>query len=266
MFKYPLDTVKITQDWGADPAFYGTLGQLGHNGIDLGCPIGTPVKASADGVIEFEGWGTLNWGGTAAGVYCVINHGNVYTGYAHLSDTIVSKGQTVKQGQVIGHSGSTGLSTGGHVHFEFISKPTDWDNGYAGRINPNNYLTKENTMRPITKTELYYTYYNIYGIETPDAALLKDGLLGKDYAFVNETVKDYANKNGIDYASYKYKAEKTIADLKKQVTDLQNKPPQIVTKEVVVEKIVTKEVPIGFDDLSIGELLSEAFKKLFHIK
>jgi hypothetical protein len=47
---------------------------------------------------------------------------------------------------------------------------------------------------------------------------------------------------------------------------LQNKPPQTVTKEVVVEKIVTKEVPIGFDDLSIGELLSEAFKKLFKIK
>jgi len=133
---------------------------------------------------------------------------------------------------------------------------------YVGKLK----VVEEETMRPISKTELYYTYYNIYGIHTPDETLLSDGLLGLDYAFVNETVKDYANRNSIDYMSFRNKSEKQITDLQKEVTDLKNKPPQIVTKEVIVEKIVTKEVPIGFDSLSLGELLSEAFKKLFRIK
>lgn len=116
----------------------------------------------------------------------------------------------------------------------------------------------EDAMRPITKTELYYTYYNIYGIHTPDEALLKDGLLGQDYAVVNEMVKDYANKNSIDYMSFRKSTEKRITELDKQITDLQNQPPKEVIKEV--EKIV------GLDDMTFGQLLSAAFKKLLSIK
>lgn len=263
-FIYPLDEIRITQEFGADPEFYGTLEQKGHNGIDLGCVSGTPVKASGDGIIEFEGWGNATWGGSAAGVFCVINHGDVYTGYAHLQSTIVNKGQSVKQGQIIGYADSTGLSTGNHLHFEFIGKPTNWGNGYAGRVNPSNYLNKGEEDVKMDKTQAYYHALGIYGIDWDDATLAKTGYIGMDYIKGTEFMLDYANKNGIAYWQYKAKAEKTIADLNKQVTDLQNQPPQIVTKEV--EKIVTKEVPMGFDDLSIGELLSEAFKKLFHIK
>lgn len=126
-------------------------------------------------------------------------------------------------------------------------------------------LVKEESMLTDINN-LKYIYMGIYG-QSPDVVLDKnDPAIGKDYATITEKCLDYANKNGVAYWQVKPKLLGEIADLKKQVTDLQNKPPQIVTKEVVVEKIVTKEVPIGFDDLSIGELLSEAFKKLFKIK
>lgn len=173
----------------------------------------------------------------------------------------------------VASSTQTGYHTQGYLHpniQNMIDMYAKYNNGCTylgwGEHVAGNQIIKEDNMRPITKTELYYTYYNIYGIHTPDEALLKDGLLGKDYAVVNEMVKDYANKNSIDYVSYKKNTEKKIAELTKQVEELKNKPPQIVIKEVPVEKIVIKEVPIGFDQLSLGELLSEAFKKLFKIK
>lgn len=87
----------------------------GHTGIDYGCPLGTPVLASADGQVFFAGYKEPGYG------YCVfIKHpdGNV-TIYEHmLSPLSVVAGQTVKQGQRIGYSGSTGKSTGPHLHFE----------------------------------------------------------------------------------------------------------------------------------------------------
>ena len=87
----------------------------GHTGIDYGCPAGTPVLASNDGLVFYAGWKEGGYG------YCVfIRHddGNV-TIYEHLlKDIVVTIGQHVKQGQVIGFSGSTGNSTGPHLHFE----------------------------------------------------------------------------------------------------------------------------------------------------
>lgn len=86
----------------------------GHTGIDYACPTGTEILASADGTVTFVG--NLD---TGYGKYIRIQHpdGNV-TLYAHLSKVFVREGQNVKQGQVIGLSGSTGNSTGPHLHFE----------------------------------------------------------------------------------------------------------------------------------------------------
>ncbi len=83
---------------------------------------------------------------SVAGTSVVIDHGDVCTGYAHLSKLNVSKGQRVKQGDVIGWSGATGQVEGPHLHFEFISKPWQRYNGWYGRVNPNDYLGKERTM------------------------------------------------------------------------------------------------------------------------
>ena len=95
---------------------YKSQGLHGYNGVDLADSCGSPVMASASGdvVISREG----GWNG-GYGNYIVISHGNgTQTLYSHLSANIVSRGWHVVQGQVIGYIGSTGKSTGCHLHFE----------------------------------------------------------------------------------------------------------------------------------------------------
>ncbi len=84
-----------------------------HTGIDYAAPFGTPILASEDGVVLTAGWNS-GYG------YCVtINHGDGYvTLYGHCSSLSVSAGQKVKRGQTIAKVGSTGNSTGNHLHFE----------------------------------------------------------------------------------------------------------------------------------------------------
>ncbi|MEA3351315.1 MAG: peptidoglycan DD-metalloendopeptidase family protein, partial [Chloroflexota bacterium] len=86
----------------------------GHLAIDIGVATGGPIVASDSGVIMFAGWAVGGYGFAVA-----IDHGNGYqTLYAHLSSVNVSCGQSVRQGQFIGLGGSTGNSTGPHLHFE----------------------------------------------------------------------------------------------------------------------------------------------------
>lgn len=93
-----------------------TQGIHGYNGVDLAAPRGTPILASASGgvIVSREG----GWNG-GYGNYIVIQHGNgAQTLYSHNSENIVSVGQRIVQGQVIGYVGATGKATGPHVHFE----------------------------------------------------------------------------------------------------------------------------------------------------
>lgn len=84
-----------------------------HTGVDIACPSGTPIHASAGGVVVHAGW----LGGYGKAV--IIDHGGgVSTLYGHCSELLVSTGQSVTQGQVIARVGSTGFSTGPHLHFE----------------------------------------------------------------------------------------------------------------------------------------------------
>lgn len=85
-----------------------------HNGIDWACPTGTPIMAFADGVVSFADWKGGN------GNLLVIEHAHGYTSlYAHMYGFArgIKKGVRVRQGQVVGQLGSTGLSTGPHLHF-----------------------------------------------------------------------------------------------------------------------------------------------------
>lgn len=134
---------RITQQWGENPDFYAQFGQRGHTGIDYASAVGTPIKASESGTVAFAGPGA-NHGGflSVAGNAVLIEHTSVYTGYAHLSRINVVKGQAVKQGDIIGLTGATGVVSGPHLHFEFWGKPTNWQNGWSGRVNPSDYLTK----------------------------------------------------------------------------------------------------------------------------
>jgi murein DD-endopeptidase MepM/ murein hydrolase activator NlpD len=93
-----------------------TQGIHGYNGVDYGMPVGTPIYASAAGEILISKNSGYNGG---YGNYVVIKHpNNTQTVYGHMNYTVVSVGQTVTQGQLIGYSGNTGKSTGPHLHFE----------------------------------------------------------------------------------------------------------------------------------------------------
>ena len=99
-----------------------------HSGIDIAAPYGTPIKASASGTVTYSGNANDGYG-----LYVIISHGNgVQTVYAHCSQLLVSAGQTVSQGEVIAKVGSTGNSTGNHLHLE-VRK-----NGVT--YNPQNYV------------------------------------------------------------------------------------------------------------------------------
>ncbi|QGM80926.1 murein DD-endopeptidase MepM [Otariodibacter oris] len=86
-----------------------------HKGVDFGVPIGTPVIAPADGIIE-----RVAYQANGAGRYITLKHGSQYTTvYMHLSKVLVKAGQNVKKGDRIALSGNTGRSTGPHLHYEF---------------------------------------------------------------------------------------------------------------------------------------------------
>lgn len=88
----------------------------GHSGVDLAMPVGSPAIAADTGVVVFSGWVPADWG---YGVLVVLDHGNGWTSYyAHLSSTGVGCGQTVSRGGYVGAVGSTGNSSGPHLHFE----------------------------------------------------------------------------------------------------------------------------------------------------
>jgi murein DD-endopeptidase MepM/ murein hydrolase activator NlpD len=92
---------------------FGTRWGRMHEGIDIGVPMGTPIRAAGSGTVIYAGW----MGGY--GNLTVIDHGNgLATAYGHQSGIAVGMGQTVSQGLVIGYVGSTGHSTGPHLHFE----------------------------------------------------------------------------------------------------------------------------------------------------
>ena len=96
-----------------------------HTGVDYAAPKGTPVRAVADGVVTFKGWG-----GGGGNTLKIKHAGNLVTGYLHLSKFAagINKGSRVSQGQLIGYVGSTGTSTGPHLDYRI------WKNGTP--INP----------------------------------------------------------------------------------------------------------------------------------
>ena len=84
-----------------------------HQGIDMACPTGTPIYATRSGTVT-----KASYQAGGAGYYVSINHGDGFGSiYMHMTRYVVSEGQTVSQGQLIGYVGSTGVSTGPHLHF-----------------------------------------------------------------------------------------------------------------------------------------------------
>lgn len=96
----------------------------GHSGLDISAPQGTPVVSAAAGTVV-----SINSSGGAYGLHVVVKHGGTYTLYAHLSRIGVSMGQALATGQQLGNVGSTGNSSGAHLHFEVRNHPTAFTSG-----------------------------------------------------------------------------------------------------------------------------------------
>ena len=122
----PCSWRKLTSPYGY--RIHPTTGQYKfHNGVDLANDQGTPIYAARSGKVT-----VATYGGTY-GNYVTINHGDGYSSlYAHMTRYVVHKGDTVKKGQLIGYMGSTGRSTGPHLHFSIFY------NGSS--VNPMNYI------------------------------------------------------------------------------------------------------------------------------
>jgi len=114
LLRTPIDGARLTSGFGmrSHPILgYTTL----HKGVDFGAPTGTPIQAAGDGVVEMAGWNG------AYGKYVRLKHNSTFaTAYAHMSTFAsgLKPGQRVRQGQIIGYVGSTGRSTGPHLHYE----------------------------------------------------------------------------------------------------------------------------------------------------
>lgn len=163
ILSWPVSSVRITQYFGKTP--FATKNPqvyngMGHNGIDFGVPIGTPIKSAASGVVYGTGNTDIACYGVSYGKWVLVRHENgLATLYAHLSLIKVSTGDNVQVGDIIGYSGNTGYSTGPHLHFTVyaadavhISGPTEYKSRIcgtylrmpvapkAGYLNPLSYL------------------------------------------------------------------------------------------------------------------------------
>lgn len=117
----PLIAGEVTSSFGMrkDP-FHG--GQRRHNGLDIAAPTGTPVYATANGVVDYA-----SWKGSYGKLIQIKHPSGHETRFAHLSEILIVRGQVVRKGQLIGRVGSTGRSTGPHLHYEvrYRGKPLD---------------------------------------------------------------------------------------------------------------------------------------------
>lgn len=110
--RMPLEGSRLTSDYGmrTHPVLGG---RRNHKGVDLAAPTGTPVYATADGIVGKAEWFS------SYGLYVEIGHGaDLETRYAHMSKLAVAAGERVHKGDLIGYVGSTGRSTGPHLHYE----------------------------------------------------------------------------------------------------------------------------------------------------
>src|SRR3989339_829910 len=117
--KAPVAFKYISSGFSYGPRYVGGQYQRftsSHMAIDYAAPAGTPIRSVGDGTVSFAGWSSAGYGNLTS-----IRHNGTYsTNYAHQSRIIVKRGQKVKQGDIIGYVGSTGFSTGAHLHYEML--------------------------------------------------------------------------------------------------------------------------------------------------
>ena len=136
--RMPVNGVRLTSDYGM--RWHPVVGgRRAHKGVDLAGPVGTPIHATADGVVSKAEWFS------SYGLYVSLEHGgDLQTRYGHMSRLNVAAGQQVRKGDVIGFIGSTGRSTGPHLHYEVRIA--------GGAVNPIPYMQADDYRQALDTT------------------------------------------------------------------------------------------------------------------
>ncbi len=134
--RMPVEGVRLTSSFGM--RYHPVLGgRRNHAGVDLAAPMGSPIYATADGAVS-----TAEWTG-GYGLLVSLDHGGeLQTRYGHMSRLNVAAGQQVRKGDLIGFVGSTGRSTGPHLHYEVRIAGT--------AVNPIPYMQADEVQQPVT--------------------------------------------------------------------------------------------------------------------
>lgn len=160
---WPIDRTKLKAFYSFgfrnSHPIYGTRAM--HKGVDLSANYGTPVFATGDGIVEKADHGQANFG---YGKQILINHKFAYKSrYAHLQRMFVEPGQKVKRGQLIGEVGSTGGSTGPHLHYEviYLDQPVNPINYFNLNLTPDEYQELVKNIRYNTDLEVSHQLTDI---------------------------------------------------------------------------------------------------------
>jgi murein DD-endopeptidase MepM/ murein hydrolase activator NlpD len=148
---WPLEVVRITQQFGITNASKRLYSSGSHNGVDFGAKIGTPVLSMGDGVLVAQGDTDANCRGVSFGKWILIKYNNgLASTYGHLSQQTMSTGSVVKVGDVVGFSGNTGYSTGPHLHVSMY--PADAVNAIS---RPSNSCPGKSMIMPVAAVNAY---------------------------------------------------------------------------------------------------------------
>jgi hypothetical protein len=139
----------VTQKFGEDPDYYARYGLAGHNGIDFGCWIGTPVRAGVKGKVTTVGYNSSD----GKCVAITTPDGYVWW-YLHNSEIKVNEGDHVFPDTIISLSGDTGGAIGAHLHHQVFPPNRDVDNGFRGAVDPSQFYEEDTDMVLSTAKEV----------------------------------------------------------------------------------------------------------------
>ena len=220
--------VSIGQPFGAKEFDYSPYGLVGHHGQDYPSPVGQPIYAPESGTILQSANGVTDpkSGRFAAGETIVMS-GKYEHWLMHLSKREVKAGDTVKEGQLIGYSGNTGLSTGPHLHWGTRPLNPNMNNGYRGFIDPSIVLNGTSSAggdEVIPDQDNYYWRYNkamqnIRGRQMTREEFRKN-FVGRSHLTMLEAMLD--NPEADKATDYQQWALTNRASIEKRVIDLQN--------------------------------------------
>jgi murein DD-endopeptidase MepM/ murein hydrolase activator NlpD len=176
----PLKDFRIVEggQFGSDPGTYRQFGLVGHHGIDLLASVGTPVYAPEDATVYKSSDGTTDqYTGAAVAGQVIVLKGGYEHWLLHLDKRLVSIGESVKEGQLIGYTGATGFVTGPHLHWGVRPLKPELNNGYRGFIDPTKVM--ENDMNQPTAAQVK-KYAQTFNLGEP---------------FTDKQVQDYTNSD-----------------------------------------------------------------------